>query len=215
VLAHGSRQAHVWLIFDVRRPHANEARSVSLVYDEPGAFTGFRKSRPAVRREERERELWFSRIDRRRSFRQFSRREDSHRSESKERVGKRSPAEPDVRANAITPLFSVGSRRSSRGSPVAFGKKMSALFFIVSVALFVIALVQGIRAGRRLEEEGRRVGYDFFTRDYAFALFRQEKMPPSMLPHFKKMQRVGLTLLFPSVVCMLVGFCLEGFYLTR
>jgi hypothetical protein len=48
--------------------------------------------------------------------------EDSHRSGSKEAIGERSPAEPVVRANAITLPFSVCERRSSRGSPVTFGK---------------------------------------------------------------------------------------------
>jgi len=92
---------------------------------------------------------------------------------------------------------------------------MSALLIITSFALVAIALVQGIRAGRKLEEEGRRLGYDFFTKDYAFALFRTEKMPSSMRPHFQKMCRIGLTLLLPATVLMLLGFWLEGFYLRR
>ena len=75
------------LTFNVRRPHADEARSRFFVYDEPGTFAVFRKSRSAAQREEKERAFWFSRIDRRRSCRQFWRREDRHRSGSKERVG--------------------------------------------------------------------------------------------------------------------------------
>jgi hypothetical protein len=56
---------------------------------------------------------------------QFSRCEDRHRSESKEAVGERCPAEPVVRANAITLPFSVCAHRSSRGSLLTIGKKES------------------------------------------------------------------------------------------
>jgi hypothetical protein len=53
---------------------------------------------------------------------QFSRCEDRHRSESKEAVGERCPAEPVVRANAITLPFSVCAHRSSRGSLLTLGQ---------------------------------------------------------------------------------------------
>jgi hypothetical protein len=67
--------------------------------------------------------FWFSGIDPRRRSRQCFHDEDSHRRGSEEAVGERSPAEPVVRANAITPPFSVCSRRSSRGSPLTLGKE--------------------------------------------------------------------------------------------
>lgn len=90
---------------------------------------------------------------------------------------------------------------------------MSALFFLSSFVLAIIAIVRLIRASRKLEGEGRRLGYDFFSLDYSLGLFRPEKLPPSLRPHVKKMWRVGLAFLLPAVALMLVGFWLEGFYL--
>jgi hypothetical protein len=59
-----------------------------------------------------------------------------------------------------------------------------------------------------MEAEGKKVGFDFFSRDYALSWFRPERLPDAMRPFAKQARLAGMLFLWPAFVLMCVAFFL-------
>lgn len=86
---------------------------------------------------------------------------------------------------------------------------MIAILFIVGAILGVIGGILMFRCLRRMEEEGKKIGYDFFSRDYALLWFRPHRLPVTMRPFARQARLAGMLFLWPAFALMCVAFLLK------
>ncbi len=86
---------------------------------------------------------------------------------------------------------------------------MTSILFIVGGILGVIGGVLTFRFGRRVEEEGKKVGFDFFSGDAALMWFRPDRLPVTMRPFARQARLAGMLFLWPAFALMCVAFFLR------
>lgn len=86
---------------------------------------------------------------------------------------------------------------------------MISILFIAGAILGVIGGILMFRFGRRMEEEGKKIGYDFLSRDYALMLSRPDRLPVTMRPFARQARLAGMVFLWPAFALMCVAFFLK------
>ncbi len=86
---------------------------------------------------------------------------------------------------------------------------MASILLIVGTILGVIGGVLMVRYGRRMEEEGKKVGFDFFSRDAALMWFMPDRLPVTMRPFARQTRLAGMLFLWPAFGLMCVAFFLR------
>ncbi len=92
---------------------------------------------------------------------------------------------------------------------------MSAFLLCLSFLLSCVGIARMIAAGRQLQRAGHQNNYDFFTWNYARAMFDDTVLPVALRPHFRQLRYIAFTLLLPAVGLMFIAFWMEGFYLGK
>jgi hypothetical protein len=86
---------------------------------------------------------------------------------------------------------------------------MISILFIVGAILGVIGGILMFRFIRHMEEEGKKIGYDFFSRDYALSWFRPDRLPVTMRPFARQARLAGMLFLWPAFAFICVAFFLK------
>jgi len=86
------------------------------------------------------------------------------------------------------------------------------MFTPLLIAAALLGLIGGIlmfRFGRRMEVEGKKIGFDFFSRDYALMRFQPHRLPDALHPFARQVRLAGMLFLWPAFVLMCVAFFLK------
>jgi hypothetical protein len=86
---------------------------------------------------------------------------------------------------------------------------MTSILFIVGAILGVIGGILMFRFGRRMEEEGKKVGFDFFSREAALMWFMPDRLPVTMRPSVRQARLAGMLFLWPAFALLCVAFFLK------
>jgi hypothetical protein len=83
------------------------------------------------------------------------------------------------------------------------------ILFIVGSILGVIGSFLMFRSGRRMEEEGKKVGFDFYSRDATLMWFLPDRLPVPMRPFARQARLAAIVFLWPACAIMIVALLLK------
>jgi hypothetical protein len=83
---------------------------------------------------------------------------------------------------------------------------LTSLLFSVGAMLGVVGGVLVFRFGRRLEAEGRKVGFGFFSADAALMWLRPDRLPVTMRPFARQVRLSCLLFLWPGCVLLFLAW---------
>ncbi len=86
---------------------------------------------------------------------------------------------------------------------------MIATLFIIGSILGVVGGFLVFRSGRRMEHEGRKVGFDFYSREAALMWFFPERIPASLRPFVRQARWAAIVFLWPACALMIVALFLS------
>jgi hypothetical protein len=86
---------------------------------------------------------------------------------------------------------------------------VAGILFLTASLLAVAAMVAVIPMMRRFEEEGRKIGFDFFSLRAGLWFFRPSSLPPEMEAIGRRMRIFAVLLLWPAFALLCVAWIID------